>query len=111
MPLPQPPDPAVTAYEHALAARCPAKHLEWLNPGILADPVEEFVAAEPRRVQAGVSREYNRLCAHVEFGASCGNAAAIRAAFRLRLTARLAARVCREAYACTAPFECHETKR
>ncbi|MEO8113301.1 MAG: hypothetical protein ABI655_02895 [Phenylobacterium sp.] len=104
------PDPGSRAYEAALARQCPAKHLEWLNPGILAEPMEDFVEALPHTQKALAARTVARECAHVEVGASCGDHAVIHAAAKLKLTSRLAMIVCRETYACTAPYDCHETR-
>lgn len=106
----QPTDPDILAYRAELARQCPEKHLEWIYPGWLADPVGEvFEHATPAQKKVH-DRIYRQHCAHVDFGAACGNAAAIIAAARLKLTRRQAADVCREPVVCTAFLECRSTK-
>jgi hypothetical protein len=106
----EPTDPDLLAYRAELARQCPEKHLEWLNPGWLADPIGEvFEHATPAQ-KAVHDRIYQEQCAHVEAGASCGNFANIKAAARLKLTKQQAADVCREPAVCTAFLECRSTR-
>jgi|SRR5579859_1707869 len=100
-------DPDVAAFQAELARQCPEKHLEWLNPGWLADPVGEFLDRASPRQKAMYARSYKQYCAHVVAGASCGNFAAIKAAARSHLTRSQASDVCREPVVCTADLDCH----
>jgi hypothetical protein len=102
---------ATQAYQAEFAKRCPAKHLEWLNPGILADPAADFFKSLTPDQKLVEQQTYVEDCAQVVAGASCGNAAIVKAAVRFNLTPQLATYVCKARYACTAPLECHKTRR
>jgi hypothetical protein len=106
-----PDSPATQAYQAELARRCPAKHLEWLNPGILADPAGDFFESLTPDQKLVEQQIYVEDCAQAVAGASCGNAAIAKAALRFNLTPQLATYVCKAHYACTAPLECHKTRR
>jgi hypothetical protein len=82
---------------------------EWLYAGVLADTIGEFLETLSPPQKAEYQRIDGRLCAHVEFGASCGNLAAIRAADQFHLIADLVGRVCRAPYVCTAVAACTTT--
>lgn len=90
----------------ALAAQCPAKHLEWLNPGILIDGIDVWLAALPAGQKADVERRAKPALAKCTAGASCVNNAYIRSAAAAGALSALATAVCALPYRCTAPFTC-----
>jgi len=83
-------------YSHAVAQRCPAKHLDELPPGELADRLDFFVGSLPAAERDHLLKEADieRTCADVEAGASCQNFAQIEAAHKLKLLPRLIDSLC-----------------
>ena len=95
-------------YRRDLTERCPAKHLDLLSPGDLADYLDAFTASLPAAERARFEKtaDIEHACEEVEAGASCQNFAQIRAARTLKLMAKLIESLCDRPLACTAQSEC-----
>jgi hypothetical protein len=106
---PPPTRPApIDAYRAMLSRICPAKRLDRLAPAELLDDIEAFPRSLPPRVRDRLQRNAATVearCAYAA-GASCSNAEWLRAIERLRLTRRLAARVCSAHLSCRAQSDC-----
>ncbi len=96
------------AYREAVSARCEAKRLDWLNPGILVDGIDGWVEALPPEDKRRVEAHAKPALAKCEMGASCPNSAYIAAAEAFGMVDGLATAVCAMPYRCSAPFTCSE---
>jgi len=78
-------------YSRAVAQRCPARHLDQVPPGELADLLDGFAAslAAADRDKLLKKADIEHACADVEAGASCQNFAQIEAAHALKMLPRM----------------------
>jgi hypothetical protein len=98
---------AFDLFKTGLNRFCPKRRLDWLNPGIIVDGIDAYLAGLPPETRSDIERRAKPDLAKCEMGAGCGNAAYIRAAFVIGETAHMAQQVCRKTpYTCIAPFEC-----
>lgn len=98
---------AFDLFKTGLNRFCPARRLDWLNPGIIVDGIDAYLAGLPRETRTAIERKAKPDLAKCEMGAGCGNAAYIKAAFSVGETAHMAQQVCRQTpYTCIAPYEC-----
>jgi len=99
---------SIVPFNRALAALCPAQHLENVNPGILDDLIiRNYRSRLPKRVQLRMKLAAQPMCVESVAGVSCSNIAYIRAARKLGMTVSLARAACSSGYVCRSPFVCH----
>jgi hypothetical protein len=86
---------------------CPTRRLDWLNPGIMVEGIDAYLAGLPKETRAEIERRAKPDLNRCEMGADCPNMAYVRAAFAMSELAHMAQQVCRStAYTCIAPYDC-----
>jgi len=98
---------SIVPFNRALAALCPAQHLENVNPGILDLIISNYRSRLSKRVQLRMTRAAQPICVESVAGVSCSNIAYIRAARKVGMTVSLARAACSSGYVCRSPFVCN----